>query len=503
MSLIGLDIGTTGCKAIVFSESGDILAQASREYPVLFPRPLWAEQDADKVFSLAMQSLTEAAQQAAADPPTAMAISCQGEAIIAVSKIGSPLRHAILGMDTRTEAENTWLEKQFNGDELFRRTGMPLHTVNTLPKLLWLQNNEPEIWNEADQFLLYEDFFIRRLTGKAIISHCLASRTQMYDLVRNDWADDILEKCGVKRSRLACLAPENASCGMISAESAHLWGLPVGLQLFAGGHDQACAALGSGVVKAGMAMVSTGTAEVIEVAMEKPALHPSLRLGNISVYRHVVSGLYLAMTLNHSGGLSLRWFRDTFAEHEIERARDENRDAYDLLLNEAGDGPTNLFVLPHFSGSGTPNPDSESKGAVLGLTFTTGKGDIAKAILEGLCFELRLNIEMLKNAGIKIADVYAVGGGAKSPIWLQMKADICDLNLHVPSNTESACRGSAMLASVGLGVFPDASHAAKKWITYSSKYQPDNAARKSYNARFDWYKKLYPLLKDINHALST
>ena len=308
------------------------------------------------------------------DPPVAMALSCQGEAVVPVNANGKPLRPVILGMDTRTTEENRWLDETFGASILFDRTGMPMHTVNTLPKLLWLQRNEPGIWRSAAQFLLYEDFFMRRLTGQAAISHCLASRTQMYDQRACDWADDILNVCRIERDRLAPLATsEVAIVGKLQTHLAAELGLGNDVMLVSGGHDQACAACGSGVIAPGQAMVSTGTAEVIEVVMQSPSLEPALRDGGISVYRHVVPGMYLAMTLNHSGGLTLRWFRDTLGALEEAHARESGQDAYDLLLQDAPEGPTAVMVLPHFAGSGTPTLDVASKGAILGMTFATDR----------------------------------------------------------------------------------------------------------------------------------
>jgi xylulokinase len=223
MSVIGLDIGTTGCKAIVFGSEWEILGRAAREYPVLTPHADWAEQDAEQVWQLAMEALTQAVEgshrrnsaggdpdQARADPPRAMALSVQGEAVIPVDKAGRPLRHAILGMDTRSTAENAWLAETFDPQVLFRRTGMPLHTINPITKLLWLKRNEPAVWASAAQFLLYEDYFLRRLTGKAVISHCLASRTQMYDLHTGTWAGDVLDQCEIDPGRLARLTRSDA-----------------------------------------------------------------------------------------------------------------------------------------------------------------------------------------------------------------------------------------------------------------------------------------------------
>jgi len=494
MSVIGLDIGTTGCKAIVFSDDWNILGQGKREYPILTPQPHWAEQDVELVWNLALESLAEAVNQSSSDPPKAMALSVQGEAVIAVDKDGKPLRHAILGMDTRTTAENEWLAETFGVEELFNRTGMPIHTMNTLTKLLWLKGNEPTIWDLSHQFLLYEDYFLKRLTGKATISHCLASRTQMYDLQDSSWATDILDKCGIGIEHLAELSP--AAGGIVGSLDKKV-GAQIGIRdevsLASGGHDQACAALGSGVIEPGLAMVSTGTAEVVEVAMSSPVLSEHLRQGNISVYRHVVPELYLSMTLNHSGGLLLRWFRDTLCKDKLIATEQGGSDAYDLMLAEARPGPTDLMVLPHFAGSGTPLLDTTSRGAFLGMTFATTQADLAKAILEGLTFELRINLDLLRESGIKIEQLHAVGGGARSDVWLQLKADICGTPLRIPRVTEAACLGAAILAVVGVN-YSSVSSAVQEAVEMDRTIMPRSKNVEAYRPRYELYKELYPTL---------
>lgn len=493
MSLIGLDIGTTGCKAILFDEAGGILSQASREYSILTPEPDRAEQDAERVWQLVRETLKEAVATNRGEPPQAMALSVQGEAVIPVDGDGRALRHAILGMDTRTGEQNRWLVEQFGAEELFRRTGMPVHTINTLPKLLWLQKHEPEVWSRAHQFLLYEDFFLRRLGGAATISPCLASRTQMYDLTVGGWAGEILTPCGIDAGRLAPI--REGAVGTLRKDLAAELGLRSEVLLAAGGHDQACAALGSGVVRQGRAMVSTGTAEVVEVAMAEPALSDALRDGGISIYRHVVPGLYLAMTLNHSGGLLLRWFRDTLARAECEQAGRTGVDAYDFILARAPKGPTSLMVLPHFAGSGTPTLDTSSRGAILGLDFAIDVPALAKAILEGLTFELRINLDLLRSAGITIEELHAVGGGARSPLWLQLKADICRVPLRIPQVTEAACLGAALLAGVACGVYPDVATAVERAVRMGRQVVPDPTSSAAYEDRFQTYREVYPTLK--------
>jgi xylulokinase len=248
-------------------------------------------------------------------------------------------------------------------------------------------------------------------------------------------------------------------------------------------------------------MVSTGTAEVIEVASDTPALDETLREGNISVYRHVVPGLYLAMTLNHSGGLLLRWFRDTLGRWEVEHAKGSGQDAYDLILEGAPAGPTSLFVLPHFAGSGTPWLDTSSKGAVLGLTFATGHAEIAMAILEGLCFELRVNLDLLRRAGIPIKELRAVGGGARSSLWLQLKADICQTPLRVPAVTDAACLGAAILAAVGAGVYADLEAAVAQTVRLSPQMAPRRELVSAYDARYRLYQQVYPTLRVLHRQM--
>lgn len=502
MSLIGLDVGTTGCKAILFDPTGRILSQASREYSILTPEPNWAEQDAERVWTLAWEALKEAVSKNPGEPPQAMALSVQGEAVIPVDAESRALRHAILGMDTRTGNENRWLVERFGAESLFARTGMPVHTINTLPKLLWLQRHEPDVWSRARQFLLYEDFFLRRLSGKATISHCLASRTQMYDLAAGGWATDILETCGIDPGRLAPLAgPGIGVIGTLGKDMVEELGLKGEVLLANGGHDQACAALGSGVIRDGLAMVSTGTAEVVEVAMRTPMLTDALREGGISVYRHVVPNLYVAMTLNHSGGLLLRWFRDTFCHSELEQARRAGRDAYDLILDGSPQGPTDLMVLPHFAGSGTPTLDTSSRGAILGLTFATDRATLAKAILEGLSFELRINLDLLRDSGIAVEELRAAGGGARSPLWLQLKADICRVPLRVPHVTEAACLGAALLAGVACGVYQDLDAAVSSAVRLGPQITSDRQTSDLYDTRFGLYRRLYPVLRNLQNRL--
>ncbi len=504
MKLIGLDIGTTGCKASLFESDGRLLARASREYRVDIPNPGWAEQDAGRVWLLAQECLREVYQKAGpSEPVAAIGLSCQGEAVTPVDGAGRPLRPTILGMDTRTDAENAWLREKVGAEALFQKTGMPLHTINTLPKLLWIQSHEPDIWRQATHFLLYEDFLIQKMTGQPVTSACLASRTQMFDLAAGGWSSELLDLIGLDERRLAPVAPSGTPAGEMLPDLARAIGFPNRPMIATGGHDQACGALGVGLVRPGLCMVSTGTAEVVEVALDQPALTPPLERGNISVYAHVIPGMYLAMTLNHSGGLVLRWFRDEFCGEAVQRAEAEGVDPYDAIFGQLSPDPSPLLLLPHFSGSGTPQLDTESKGAVLGLTFASTREDVAKAILEGLTFELRNNLEVLREGGVRIEELRAIGGGARSEVWLQLKADVTGVMVRPPRITEAASWGAAVLGGVAAGCFHSAAGAVEQSLQFDRPRKPDPRLQTLYEARYQLYLRIYPALKDILHQLTS
>ena len=501
MNLLGLDIGTTGCKAILFDTDGTLLAKAWREYPVDIPHPQWAEQDIENVWRLAQEAIKEAIAAASVIDIAAIGLSVHGEAVTPVDRRGRALRPTILGMDTRTGAQNDWLRERFGGENLFQRTGMPIHTINTLPKLLWIKENEPETWKAAEKFLLVEDFLVQKMTGEAVVSQCLASRTQLYALQQGAWDAGVLEALELAPERLGRVQPSGQAAGVLSPQLCARFGLSRPPLVVSGGHDQACGALGVGLVSPGLAMVSTGTAEVVEVALASPVVSRELYEGNISVYHHVVPGLFLSMTLNHSGGMSLRWFRDGFCEPQVQQAAQSGADAYDLLLAEAPAGPSGLLVLPHFSGSGTPTFDTESKAAILGLTFATRRADLAKAILEGLTYELRTNLDLLQAGGVQIDVLRAIGGGARSPLWLQLKADVTGIPVATPRITEAAGFGAALLAGAGAGLFPSAAAAAQRFLLLTGDYRPDPARHAAYTRQYELYRQVYPAVAPISHQL--
>lgn len=502
MYVMGLDIGTTGCKASVFNAAGSLISSASREYNVAIPHPDWAEQDALQVWQLAQESMHEAFQKSGStEQVISIGLSCQGEAVVPVDKDWQPLRPVILGMDTRTDLQNDQLREKFGNAYLFHLTGMPIHTVNTLPKLMWLKQNEPETWQKACKFLLYEDFIIAQMTGQPAISPCMASRTQMYDINRECWSPEILNVLDLSVDRLSELHQSGTPVGNMLPELAQKLGFVNTPVIATGGHDQACGALGVGLIEPWLCMDSTGTAEVVEVALPSPALTPELEKTDISVYAHVIPGMYLAMTLNHSGGMSLRWFRDQFCQQEIAEAQRSGMDPYDLIFKDAPAEPGSLFLMPHFSGSGTPKFDTRSRAVLAGMTFGTTRLEIARAVLEGVTFELRHNLEVLLQSNIKIEEIRALGGGARSKYWLQLKADITGIPVVVPRITEAASWGAGILGGIAAGYFSNANQALAGSLEFVRRYEPDPRRHQAFTDRYNIYREIFPAMQSILHRM--
>lgn len=490
-ALVGLDIGTTRCKALLVNLEGTTLASAISEYPINTPHPGWAEQDPMLVYRAALSVIRKVCQEVKDIDILGIGLSVQGEAVIPLDAKGRPLRAAILGMDIRPVEENKILYQHF-GTSLYENTGMPIHTVNTLPKLLWIKRHEPKVWAETRRFVLYEDFFALYLSGFPAISKCLASRTQMYDIRQQLWFSEVLDFLELSKDKLSTLAPSGTPVGKILKSVRKTLRIKSNPEVVLGGHDQACAAFGAGVIEPGASLISTGTAEVILSVTERPLITHEMATSNISCYHHVVPDRYLIMTLNHCGGIVLQWFRDNFCLEEIKKAKRIGRDAYEIILADLPMEPSQLLTFPYFSGSGSPWPDPAARAGIVGIGLLTTKKHFVKSLLEGLCYELRLNIDFLKSIGLTTFSTFiTVGGGAKSAVWNQIKADILGFPIKVPVHLDSAPLGAAFLAGLGVGVFSSYDQ-IRSWIKIDREFIPSKENIDLYNKFYEAYKKMRP-----------
>lgn len=501
MSLLGIDVGTTGCKAVAFDEGGRILSSAYREYPLRFPRPGWIELDSGRVMRATREVIREAATKTKRDPVRALAVAAQGEAVTPVGADGGYLDHAIVTFDARTAPLVAWWEERLPRRRIFEITGMPLHGMYTASKILWWKNERPEVFAKARRFLCFEDLLFHELGLEPAIDASLAARTMMYDVERRGWSDEILKVAGIEPGRLARTLEPGAVAGEIGGKAAKKFGLPKGAVAVTGGHDQPCGALGAGVVDARVGMYATGTVECITPALGERVAHPKLLENNIACYPHVVPGLFVALTFNFTGGSLLRWYRDLFGAEEKARAARTGKDPYDLIVAQASRKPTSLFVLPHFTSTGTPHFDTESKGVVAGLRLSTTKGEIIRAVMEGVTWEMALNARVLEDCGSAIESFRATGGGAKSPFWMQLKADLLGKPVSAMRVSEAVCLGAAILAGAATGVYPSAREAARSVSRVGRTYRPDGENAKFYRERFEIYRQIYPALRPVLHRM--
>jgi xylulokinase len=501
MSLLGIDVGTTGCKAVAFDESGKAIASSYREYPLQFPRPGWIELDSNRVLASCREVIREVGGRTKKDPVRAFAVASQGEAVTPVAKDGKLLHPGVVTFDARTAPLVPWWEKRIPRKRIFEISGMPLHGMYTASKILWWRLHRPDVFRRAAQFLCYQDLLFQSMGFAPAIDESLAARTMLYDMEKRRWSEEILRIAGIDPGRLALVHPSGTVIGELGEKSAKAFGLPVGCVAVTGGHDQPCGALGAGVVEPNVGMYATGTVECITPALAKRVTDPKLLRSNIACYPHVVPGLFVALTFNFTGGSLLKWYRDTFAGAEKERARKGSKDVYDLILSECPQEPTSIFILPHFTSTGTPHFDTESKGVIAGLRLSTTRGEIVRAILEGVTYEMALNADVLRECGAAIGSFRATGGGAKSPFWMQLKADLLGKPVHAMRVSEAVCLGAAILAGAAVGTYPTAKDAALGISRVDRTYDPHPKRAKIYRERFALYRELYPALKGLLHRM--
>jgi xylulokinase len=507
MALIGLDIGTTGCKAFVFDASGKILGGSFQEYGIVCQEPGMAEQDAEGVWrttcGVLSQALAESRNRSgvSSEAIEALSVSVQGDAVIPVDRRGNAIYNAILGMDYRSTEQAERCGELFGARALFDRTGMRPHPIDSIVKILWIKETLPDVYRETWKIMTYADYIMSKLGAEPVIDYTMASRTMAFELKTLEWSSWILEGLEIEACLLSDPRPSGQIVGKVGRAASDETGLTEGTLLVTGGHDQACAGLGAGLIREGRGVVSTGTAEVLSSAFDKPALNDPMYEGFYPCYLHAKSGMYFTFSLNHVGGILLQWYRDNFGSPELREAEATGASFYKIMDGKVPDGPSHVMVLPHLNGSGTPWCDMKSKGAIIGLDLSTTRHDLVRAILESQTYELKINLEKLESAGVVIGDLCAVGGGAKSPLWLQIKADILGRPVRTLKTTEAACLGAAILAGAAAGTFASVEDGVQRCVEHQAVYLPDERRKELYNEKYAVYKGIYPALSPINQKL--
>ncbi len=493
MSLLGVDVGTTGCKACVFSDTGDLIASAYEEYDSQYPQPGWAELDAVEVWDKVKGVIANVAAQAASDPIQALSVSSLGEAVVPVTKDRRILGPSILNFDVRGEEYLERLGATLDNEHLYGINGNTLGNHYGLTKLLWLRDHAAELFEQTDYFLLWSGFVSFMLGAGPAVDYSLANRTLLFDLEQNTWSEELLGVAGLDAAKLPHPVPSGTVIGAVAPAIADELGLARDVAIVSGAHDQCANALGSGVIEEGQAMFGMGTFFCIAPVFAERRDPVLMIERGLNTEHHAVPGKYVCFIYNVGGSL-LKWYRDTFAGHEHRLARDQGRDVYPDLIAEIPEGPSPVTVLPHFSTTGPPEFISDSSGVIAGLRLETTRGDVLKGILESTVFYLRECIDSLPATGIGVADFRAVGGGSKSDAWLQICADIIDRPFVRPQITEAGALGAAILAGTATGTFASHAEGVQTMVKLDRTFEPDAGMHRRYQSSYETYTRLWPTL---------
>jgi len=498
--LIGIDAGTTSLKAGVFDDRGRQLAVAGEEYALSTPSAERAELDPEiywRALASAVSRSLRAAEVSAGDV-VALAVSSQGETVIPVAGDGSALGPAVVWLDNRASVEAVELAERFGTDPVYAATGVPAVVPTwTACKILWWRRHEPELFARAARFLLVEDFLLHRLTGRYVTEGGVQCTSLLYDIRTHRWWEPMLEAVGLTPARLAELARPGEVVGTLRPAAAELLGLPPTVLVVAGGMDQGAGAVGVGNISAGIISESTGGALTLQASVARSDGDATRQT---PVYVHSAPDSYLYCPVCPTGGLALTWFRDRFGDREVARAAAEGADAYDLLTKLAAGVPAGsegLLMLPHLMGAFSPEYEPRARGVFYGFTLGHDRGHFVRAILEGVAFMLRRNLELLAAAGAAATEVHSHGGGARSRLWCQIKADVCSMPVITLEGAEAAVRGDAMLAGVASGVFTDLEEARRVMVVARDRYEPDAATTATYDVAYRRYLGLFEALRPL------
>ena len=475
------------------NESGQVLGVASNEYPYETPQPLWSEQDPALWWHATAESIRQVIAKTGVEAAAVKGIGLTGQmhGLVLLDEKGDVLCPAILWNDQRTGPQCDAIRTKLGREKLIQITGNDALTGFTAPKILWVQEHEPELWKKARHILLPKDYVRYKLTDVFASDRAGGAGTILFNLAKRDWSPEMLAALDIPAEYLPKTYEGADVTGTLSPVVADELGLPAGIPVFGGGGDQAAAAVGTGAVRAGVVSLSLGTSGVVFATTDGPFIESE---GRLHAFCHSVPGKWHLMGVMLSAAGSLRWYRDTFAPGTD----------YDTLLKPATDalaGSDGLFFLPYLTGERTPHPDPLARGAFVGLTVRHGFPHLTRAVLEGVSFGLRDSFELMKSAGLEhISQVRVTGGGARSPLWRQILADVFGAEIVTVNVEEGAAYGAALLAATGSGVFRSVESACDATIQITGITQPGRD-QVVYEKLYPLYRDLYPALKPTFHAI--
>jgi xylulokinase len=483
---IGIDTSTTATKALLMDAGGKVLGVASNEYSFETPQPLWSEQSPSLWWYGTVESIRQVLAKTNVDASAVKGIGLTGQmhGLVLLDEKGEVLRPALLWNDQRTAVQCETIRLKLGREKLIQITGNDALTGFTAPKILWVQEHEPEIWKRVRHILLPKDYVRYKMTGEFAVDCADGAGTILFDLKKRNWSQEVLSALDIPFEYLPKVYEGTDITGMLLPNVADELDLPAGIPIIGGGGDQAASAVGTGAVSAGVASLSLGTSGVVFVTTDTPAIEPE---GRLHAFCHSVPGKWHFMGVMLSAAGSLRWHRDTFAPGI----------GYDQLLEPAANiqpGSDGLLFLPYLTGERTPHPDPLARGAFVGLTVRHTLPHLTRSIIEGVSFGIRDSFELIKNAGVaQIKEVRVTGGGAKSPLWRQILADVLEVELTTVASEEGAAYGAALLVAVGTGAFSDVKTACDNVIRVTGVTKPGTNSV-VYNGIYPIYRDLYPSL---------
>jgi xylulokinase len=503
--LLGVDIGTSGTKTVLFDEAGNTIASSVEEYPLYQPMIGWAEQDPEDWWRATYSTIQQVIAKSGIDASEIKGVGLSGQmhGAVLLDENNNVLRKSIIWCDQRSFAECQQITSIIGEKRLIEITANPALTGFTASKILWVRNNEPQFYEKVKKILLPKDYIRYKLTGEFATEVSDASGMQLMDIPGRKWSDEVLSKLGIEKSMLGKLYESQEVTGKVNKSASSLTGLKEGTIVVGGAGDQAAGAIGNGIVKPGVVSSTIGTSGVVFAFSENVSIDPK---GRVHTFCHAVPNTWHIMGVTQGAGLSLKWFRDNFCIEEKRTAEQMDVDPYMLMDKEAEKvdaGCNGLIYLPYLMGERTPHLDPNAKGVFFGLSAKHEKRDMIRAVMEGVVYSLRDCLEIIKEMGVDVSEVRASGGGGKSPLWRQMQADVFGTEITTINSSEGPALGVALLAGVGAGVYSNINEACDKVIEVRTRQSADMELNSRYSKFYGVYKNLYSSLKKDFTDLST
>lgn len=495
--VIGVDLGTSGTKTVLFDETGKVIASHTIEYPLYQPKNGYAEQEPADWRNAAFRTIRAVMEQSGVSPEDVKGIGLSGQmhGLVMLDENGEILRRSIIWCDQRTAAECAEITEKVGAERLIEITANPALTGFTASKILWVRNHEPEVYAKCRHILLPKDYVRYCLTGEFATEVSDASGMQLLDIPKRQWSDEVLEKLGIDKSLLAKVYESPEVTGTLTAAAAAECGLKAGTIVVGGAGDNAAAAVGTGVVRDGRAFTTIGTSGVVFAHTSGITIDPK---GRVHTFCCAVPGAWHVMGVTQGAGLSLKWFRDQFCQTEKTTAELMGVDPYYLMDKAALESPigaNKLLYLPYLMGERTPHLDPDARGVFFGLSGMHTRRDMLRAVMEGVTYSLRDCVEVCREMGVNVSDMMACGGGGSSPVWRQMLADLYNCPVKTVESKEGPALGVAILAMVGAGIYPSVPEACDAILRTANVQEPVAENVPEYEKYYQMYTKIYPALK--------